>query len=145
MYGRGLLLSLDCSTLLLIRTLMVWVFANVRPCFNPRSNHTKDLKKLHLMPLCLTLSIIRYGSRVKWSNPGKTVTLSLAVVAIEKSLRVTHDYGQQLYLLVPNKSPSQLWLKNTPTAFLQRGKTLISFLYMTLNNLMVRFQWCWVH
>ena len=25
------------------------------------------------MPPCLTLSIIRYGSRVKWSNPGKGV------------------------------------------------------------------------
>ena len=38
------------------------------------------------MPPCLTLSIIRYGSRVKWSNPGKGVALSLhlGVVAIEK-------------------------------------------------------------
>ena len=25
------------------------------------------------MPPCLTLSIIRYGSRVKWNNPGKGV------------------------------------------------------------------------
>ena len=29
------------------------------------------LKKWHPMPPCLTLSIIRYGSRVKWSNPRK--------------------------------------------------------------------------
>ena len=29
------------------------------------------LKKWYLMPLCLTLSIIKYGSRVKWSYPGK--------------------------------------------------------------------------
>ena len=29
------------------------------------------LKKWYLMPPCLTLSIIRYGSRVKYSNPGK--------------------------------------------------------------------------
>ena len=28
------------------------------------------------MPPCLTLSIIRYGSRVKWSNPGKGVAPS---------------------------------------------------------------------
>ena len=28
-------------------------------------------QKWYLMPPCLTLSIIRYGSRVKWSNPGK--------------------------------------------------------------------------
>ena len=31
------------------------------------------LKKWYLMPPCLTLSILRYGSRVKWSNPGKGV------------------------------------------------------------------------
>ena len=30
-------------------------------------------QKWYLMTLCLTLSIIRYGSRVKWSNPGKGV------------------------------------------------------------------------
>ena len=28
------------------------------------------------MPPCVTLSIIRYGSRVKWSNPGKGVAPS---------------------------------------------------------------------
>ena len=34
------------------------------------------LKKWYLMPPCLRLSIIRYGSRVKWSNPGKGVAPS---------------------------------------------------------------------
>ena len=34
------------------------------------------LKKWYLMPPCLTLSIIRYGSRVKWSNPGRGVAPS---------------------------------------------------------------------
>ena len=34
------------------------------------------LKKWYLMPPCLTHSIIRYGSRVKWSNPGKGVAPS---------------------------------------------------------------------
>ena len=34
------------------------------------------LKKWYLMPPCLTLSIIRYGSRVKWSSTGKGVTPS---------------------------------------------------------------------
>ena len=33
-------------------------------------------KKWYLMPPCLTLSIIRYESRVKWGNPGKGVVLS---------------------------------------------------------------------
>ena len=31
------------------------------------------LKKRFLVPPCLTLSIMRYKSRVKWSNPGKGV------------------------------------------------------------------------
>ena len=30
-------------------------------------------QKWYLMPPCLAVSIIRYGSRVKWSNPGKGV------------------------------------------------------------------------
>ena len=46
----------------------------------------KRLKKWYLIPPCLTLSIIRYVSRVTWSNPGKAVapSLHLGVVAIEK-------------------------------------------------------------
>ena len=35
------------------------------------------LKKWYLIPPCLTLSIIRYGSRVKWNNPEKRQALSL--------------------------------------------------------------------
>ena len=44
--------------------------------FNPSSSHTKDSKKWYLIPLCLTLSIINYGSRVNWNNPGKGGALS---------------------------------------------------------------------
>ena len=33
-------------------------------------------QKWYLMPTCLTCSIMRYGSRVKWSNPGNGVALS---------------------------------------------------------------------
>ncbi len=46
----------------------------------------KRLKKWYLMPPWLTLSIIRYESKVKWSNPGKGVgpPLHHGVVAIEK-------------------------------------------------------------
>ena len=36
----------------------------------------QKLKKWYLMPPCLTPSIIRYGSRVKWSNQGKGVAPS---------------------------------------------------------------------
>ena len=58
------------------------------------------LKKWYLMPPCLTLSIIRYGSRVKWSNPGKGVApfpTPWCNSYRKGSLRVTLDYGRQLY------------------------------------------------
>ena len=58
------------------------------------------LKKWYLMPPCLTLSIIRYGSRVKWSNPGKGVAPSPTPWCSsyrKGSLRVTLDYDRQLY------------------------------------------------
>ena len=61
------------------------------------------LKKWYLMPPYLTLSIIRYASRVKWSNPGKGVAPSPKPWCSsyrKGSLRVTLDYGRQLYLLI---------------------------------------------
>ena len=60
-------------------------------------------KKWYLMPPCLTLSIIRYGSRVKWSNPGKGVVPSPTPRCSsyrKGSLRVTLDYVRQLYLYI---------------------------------------------
>ena len=36
----------------------------------------RRLKKWYMMPPCLTLSIMRYGSKGKWNNPGKEVILS---------------------------------------------------------------------
>ena len=59
------------------------------------------LKKWYLMPPCLTLSIIKQGSRVKWSNPGKEVAPSLTHWCSSHrkgSLKVTLDYGRQFYL-----------------------------------------------
>ena len=54
--------------------------------FQSQVESYQKLKKWYLMPPSLTLSIIRYGSRVKWNNPGKGVEppLHLGVVAIEK-------------------------------------------------------------
>ena len=60
-------------------------------------------QKWYLMPPCLTLSIIRYGSRVKWRNPGKGVALSPTPQCSsyrKGSLRVTLDNGRQLYLYI---------------------------------------------
>ena len=58
------------------------------------------LKKWYLMPPCLTLSIIRWATRVKWSNPGYGVALSLhlGVVAIKKGVfGLPSTKGRQLY------------------------------------------------
>ena len=59
------------------------------------------LKNWHLMPPCLTLRIIMYGSRVKWSNPGKgeaPFPTSRCSSYWKERLRVTFDYGHELYL-----------------------------------------------
>ena len=58
------------------------------------------LKKWYLMQPCWTLSITRYGSRVKLSNPGKWVAPSPTPRDSsywKGSLRVTLVYSRQLY------------------------------------------------
>ena len=58
----------------------------------------KKKKKGYLMPLCLTLSIIRYGSRVKWSNPGEGVAPSPTPWCSSHQkggLQVTLDYNHR--------------------------------------------------
>ena len=63
----------------------------------------KTLKKWYLIPPCLTLSSIRYVSRVKWSNPGKRVAPSTTPWCNnywKGSLLVTLNYGHQLYFLL---------------------------------------------
>ena len=60
-------------------------------------------QKWYRMPPCLTLSIIRYGSRVKWSNPGKGIApfpTPWCSSYWKGSLQGTLDYGRQLYLLI---------------------------------------------
>ena len=54
----------------------------------------QSLKKWYLTPPCLILSIRRYGSRVKWSNPGKGVApfpTPWCITCRKGSLRVTFD------------------------------------------------------
>ena len=78
---------LDCSSM----TQEAWVQSQVESY--------KRLKKWYLMPPCLTLSIIRCGSRVKWSKPGKRLAPSLTpwCKSYRKgSLRVTLDNSRQL-------------------------------------------------
>ena len=62
----------------------------------------KAKKKWYLIPPCLTLSIKRYGSRVKSSNPGKGVApfhIPRCSSHRKESLRVTLNYGRQLLLV----------------------------------------------
>ena len=59
--------------------------------------------KWYLVPPCLTLSNIRYVSRVKWSNPRKGVAPSSTPRCSsywKGSLLVALDYGRQLTLLL---------------------------------------------
>ena len=53
-----------------------YLLRHVRPGFNLWSSQSR-LTKWYLIPSCLTLSIIRDVSRVKWNNPGKGVAPSL--------------------------------------------------------------------
>ena len=68
-----------------------------------QSQSYQRLKKWYLMPLCLTFSIIKYVSRVKWSNPGEGVAPSPTPRCSsywKRNLRVTLVYGRQLYFLL---------------------------------------------
>ena len=57
------------------------------------------LKKWYMIPPCLTLSIIRYLSRVKWSNLENGVAPPTPRCSSywKGSFQVTLDYGRQLY------------------------------------------------
>ena len=73
------------------------------------------LRKWYLIPPCLTLSIIKYVSRVKWSNPGKGVApfpKPWRSSYWKGSFQVALDYGHQLYLYnsVGGFQPSHDWL-----------------------------------
>ena len=60
------------------------------------------LRKWYLIPPCFILSIIRYVSRVKWSNPGKGLAPSPKFWCNSYwnwSFRVAFDSGRQLYYI----------------------------------------------
>ena len=71
------------------------------------------LLKWYLIPPCLTLSNIRYVSRVKWSNPGKRVAPSPIPRCCsywKGSLPVTLDYCRQLSSIYINFNTDFLFL-----------------------------------
>ena len=69
------------------------------PRFNPTSCHTKDFKKWDLISPCLTLSTIRYVSKVEWSNSAKKEAPSPTPWSSsywKRSLLVALKYSRQL-------------------------------------------------
>ena len=86
-------------------------------------------KKWHLMPPCLTLSITKYGSRVKWSNLGKGVAPSPTPWCssyYKGNLRVALDYGHQLYLqLQIFRTMKKIWISCVEKALLSDGKNTV--------------------
>ena len=85
------------------------------------------------MAICFTLSIIRYVSRVKWSNPGKVVAPSPTLRCSrywKGNLRIALDYGCQFYLLYCSSTKLALALNNKDRNINQsRRKKSISLLY----------------
>ena len=81
--------------------LMVRVFANGPGDLGSiPSRVIPNTQKWYLIPSCLTICIKRYGSRVKWVNPGKGVEPSHTTwySSYRKAcLQVILDYGRQLY------------------------------------------------
>ena len=71
-------------------------------CVQSQVESYQRLKKWYLMPPCLILSIIRYVSKIKWSNRGKGVAPSPTLWCssyLKGILLVTLDYGPQLYFI----------------------------------------------
>ena len=93
---------------------MSWAFANgPGDRFQSQVESYQRLKKWYLMPPCLTLNIIRYGSRVKCSNPGNGVALSPIPQCSsywKGNLRVTLNCGRQLYLLTRSGRLAEIYV-----------------------------------
>ena len=103
------------------------------------------LKKCYLILLYLTLSIIRYVSRVKWSNPGEGVALSLTPQCSsywKESFWVAPDYGCQLYLLLQIFKTTIL---SVDTALLSHGEKILfkqsNGLISVIRTLLYEKQW----
>ena len=95
-------------------------------------------KKWYLILPCLTLSINRYVSRVKWSNPGKRIMLSPTRRRSsywKGVLRVVLDYGSQFILLESRMRSYQI-----ETFKIIIGISLLIFLLKVKIHCQDRFQ-----
>ena len=85
-----------------------------------------------MIPPCLTLSNIRYVSRVMWSNPGKEVASSLIPRCSrywKGSLLVTLDYGRQQLLYV------NIWFNMFTGSKIKRISTILPLLAHVVTSI----------
>ena len=93
-------------------------------------------QKWYLMLPCLTLSVIRYGSRVKWSNPGIGVApfpTPRCSSYWKVTLWVTLDNGRQLYWLT-NHMHNHLTLCELLKLTFHSGKRIKNWPTLTEEN-----------
>ena len=114
------------------------VFANGQ---GNRGRFIPKTQKWYLILPCLTLSIIRYASKVKWSNTRKGVALSPTPWCSslwKGNYRVTHDYGRQFgllftsFLTLPWRCLTKIWNVNIGT-LLRISKYIVGFIYIFLS------------
>ena len=88
---------------LFINLLIIMIFfVSVRQWSGTRVELFQRLKKWYLMSPCFALSIISWGSRVKWSNSRNGVAplpTPRCCSYWKGGSRVTLDWGRQLYFL----------------------------------------------
>ena len=103
------------------------------------------LKKWYLIPPCLTFSIIRYVSRVKWSNQGKEVGPSPTPWCSsywKGGFQVALKYGCQLYLLTYHLIFLWCLYSELLSMFLENSKYLVMFFYIHIHIL---HRWLIIH
>ena len=89
--------------------------------------------KWYLIPPCLTLSNIRYVSRVKWSNPRKGVApfpTPRCSSYWKGSLLVALDYSRQIYYLLRNRIEPKIdnILRKSQNGFRKNRSTIAKML-----------------
>ena len=110
----------------------------------------KTFKKWYLIPPYLTLSIIRYVSRVKRSNPGKGLAPSPTPRHSsywKGNFWVALNYNRQLLLpaLLNWMDLSVLWLMALPPSIKYYWNSLRNILYIVYIVWTDTEKYCWIH
>ena len=116
-----------------------------RPGFNPRSSHTKDSKNGTWCPLLNTQHYkVRIKGKVEQSREGVAPSPTHWCSSYRKgSLRVTLDYGRQLYftyryILCSCKETPQTWL-NCHYEFIQPENIIIVPVSSDMYHHLIRY------